>query len=374
MLPALAVLAASGCAHYVERTADVRAAYTAYDEPRALKLLEDRYRTAGEAGIDALLVMLDYGTVLHAAGRWAESRDVLAQADELAQRLDFTSVSEETGALLGNETVRVYRGEDFEKLMISVLQALNYAQLGDDEGALVEIRRCNERLEKMREQGRPYEQLAIARYLGGLLYEDQQEWDSARIDYAKAAEVEAGLPMRGEPLGPGEAEIAVVFELGRAPQKEDSTAKSGPVNVIAVPAYPTPAAPLALGSVRVGDATVTAARVTSLDVVAKKHLDDRIGRLVLKSAASLGVKAVGAAVVGGLAKSEEAGLLAFALLSATQQADLRSWLSLPAEFQVARARVPAGTRTVTVTALGKTTVHEVEVQAGRVKVLVVRRY
>ena len=126
----------------------MREAYRAYDEPRALALLDARYGKQAP-GIDQLLVLLDYGTVLHAAGRWAESKEVLAKADELSQQLDFTSVTEETGALLANETLRTYRGEDFEKLMITVLQALNYAQLGDDEGALVEIRRCNERLEKM---------------------------------------------------------------------------------------------------------------------------------------------------------------------------------------------------------------------------------
>jgi uncharacterized protein len=162
----------------------VRAAYTAYDAPRALQLLDARYET--EAGIDRLLVLLDYGMVLHASGRWAESREVLAKADALSQQLDVTSVTEEAGALLANETLRTYRGEDFEKLMITVLQALNYAQLGDDEGALVEVRRCNERLEKMVAQNKPYEQLAIARYLGGMLYEDQHDPDAAVIDYLKA--------------------------------------------------------------------------------------------------------------------------------------------------------------------------------------------
>lgn len=387
-LALLPLLAGAGCAHYVEHTADVRAAYTAYDEPRALALLESRHRTADDAGIDRLLVLLDYGTVLHAAGRWAESRDVLAKADELAQQLAFTSVTEETGALLGNETVRVYRGEDFEKLMISVLQALNYAALGDDEGALVEVRRCNERLEKMRESGKPYEQLAIARYLGGLLYEDQHAWDSAAIDCAKAADVEPGLAadalrlkrLTGREAGPvlarqaDEGEVAVVLEVGQAPRKESSNARAGPGAIIAVPVYRARTVALPLGQVRVGDLGVTAVRVTSIDAVAKLHLEDRIGKLLLKSAASLGLKAAGAAVVGGLAKSEEAGLLAFALLSLTQEADTRSWLSLPAEFQVARVPVKAGQVTVRVTAQGRTTEHEVEVAPGRVKVLVVRRY
>ncbi len=85
--------------------------------------------------------------------------------------------------------------------MISVLQALNYAQLGKDEDALVEVRRVNERLQKMIvDEKKPYEQLAIARYLGGVLYEDQRDWDAAYIDYAKALKLEPRLGSLAEPL------------------------------------------------------------------------------------------------------------------------------------------------------------------------------
>lgn len=190
----------TGCASdYVARTASARSAYQASDYPRALAELDGEQKEAPER--DQLLLLLDKGMVLHAAGQWEESTKVLAQADDLSSQLDITSVSEEAGVLLSNERRRAYRGEDFEKLMISVLQALNYAELGRDEDALVEVRRVNERLEKMIiEEKKPYEQLAIARYLGGVLYEDQHEWDSAFIDYMKAYELEPRLEGLVEPL------------------------------------------------------------------------------------------------------------------------------------------------------------------------------
>src|SRR5689334_21940365 len=144
---------------------------------------------------------MDEGMVLHAAGKFEESIKVLAQADKLSERLDFVSVTEEAKVLISSERERAYRGEDFEKLMISVLQALNYAELGKDEDALVEVRRVNERIRKMIiEEKKPYEQLAIARYLGGVLYEDQQEWDSAFIDYAQAQKLQPHLGSLAEPL------------------------------------------------------------------------------------------------------------------------------------------------------------------------------
>ncbi len=390
-----------GCAHYVERTRDVREAYRAYDEPRALALLEARFGK-GDPGIDKLLVLLDYGTVLHAAGRWAESRDMLAKADELSQQLDFTSVSEEAGSLLANETMRTYRGEDFEKLMITVLQALNYAQLGDDEGALVEIRRCNERLEKMIAQQKPYEQLAIARYLGGMLYEDQHQWDAAAIDYLEAARLQPNLGNLSEPvlrlakltervdayakeasnhlglvhgpLGADEGQIAVVIEAGQAPAKEEGQSPIGKATFVVVPVYTAHTPPVPTASVLFSTGSVEATQVTSLDAVARLHLQDRIGRMIARSLASAGIKAGLAAAVGVASKSEELGVLTFGILALTQQADTRSWLSLPAEFQIARARVKAGSQTVSVTWGTKTTEHRVDVAPGRLKMVVVRRY
>ena len=63
--------------------------------PRALEMLDRRGRAG--APNDQLLVLLDEGMVLHAAGRFEESIQVLAEADKLSRQLDFISVSEEAG-------------------------------------------------------------------------------------------------------------------------------------------------------------------------------------------------------------------------------------------------------------------------------------
>ncbi|WP_233587891.1 COG3014 family protein [Corallococcus sp. CA049B] len=392
----------TGCASdYVARTASARSAYQSSDYPRALRELDGEQKEAPER--DQLLLLLDKGMVLHAAGQWEESTKVLAQADDLSAQLDITSVSEEAGILLSNERRRAYRGEDFEKLMISVLQALNYAELGRDEDALVEVRRVNERIEKMiTEEKKPYEQLAIARYLGGVLYEDQREWDSAFIDYMKAYELEPRLGGLVEPLlrlakktgrddayamlsqkfpdvardavGPGEGQLVVVVEAGLAPQKERASRDYGDSgDLIEVPVYRdrggTP--PVRVSVQGQAQAAVT---VTSLSRVAQVHLNDRIGRMLAKQLAGAVAKAGVAAGVGALTKSKELGVLTFLVLNAGNQADLRSWLSLPAEFQVARFRLPPGKHTVQVDAPGRPTTHLVEVKPGRVEVLVVRSY
>jgi hypothetical protein len=403
LLVLLGPLLWAGCAgDYVARTRAVREAYEAEDYPRALDRLADEEQHGHPN--DRLLILLDRGMVLHAAGRWEESIQVLAAADRLSQELDGISLREEAGVLLSNERHRAYRGEDFEKLMISVLQALNYAQLGKDEDALVEIRRVNERLRKMAvEEKKPYEQLAIARYLGGVLYEDQREWDSAYIDYAQALELEPrlgplaepllrlakrtgrddayaallqrfpGLPH--EPLGREEGQVVVVVEAGLSPEKESATRQYRPdaVELITIPRYrdrgSTPEA-----SVSVGEAMQGAVAVTSLGRVATIHLEDRLGRMLAKQLAGAVVKAGVAAGAGALTKSDEVAYLTFLLLNLANEPDLRSWLSLPAEFQLARFRLPAGRHTVQVELGGRVTSREVDVRPGRVSLVVMRRY
>ncbi|NVJ15908.1 COG3014 family protein [Myxococcus sp. AM010] len=396
------LLLSSGCAgDYVARTRGVRSAYQQGDYSRALSSLEAATKEGPEQ--DRLLVLMDKGMVLHAAGQWAESNAVLEEAERLSEQLDSVSVSEEAKTLVTNERQRAYRGEDFEKLMISVLQALNYVGLGDDEAAMVEVRQVNERLEKMiAEEKKPYEQLAIARYLGGVIREDHRDWDSAYIDYAKAYEIAPRKDALAEPLlrlakkagrddvyaqllakypdvphaplAPDEGQLVVVVEAGLSPEKHRNARDPGGGGaLIEVPVYRKRglAPPV---SVALEGESKQAVTVTSLSDVAVVHLDDRIGRLLAKQLAGVAVKAGVAAGVGALTKSDELGVLTFLVLNAMNAPDLRSWLSLPAEFQVARFRVPAGSHTVRVMAWGQTTEHPVEVKPGRVGLLVLRRY
>jgi hypothetical protein len=384
---------------YVARSRDIRSAYQSGDYGRALTLLN---REAKGPEIDRLLVLLDRGMVLHAAGRYQESIGVLAEADQLSQQLDFVSVSEEAKALLSSERERAYRGEDFEKLMISVLQALNYAELGKDEDALVEVRRVNERIHKMIvDENKPYERLAIARYLGGVLYEDQGEWDSAFIDYADAWKLKPELgplaeplirlakktrredayrelrekypDIAAKPLAEDEGQIVVVVEAGLSPQKVSTQREYQPGKLAAVPVYHNRWYPT-VASVRVGSEVQSAVTITSIQQVARVHLDDRVGRMLAKSLAGTALKAGVAAGAAAATKREEVGWLTFLLLSATTNPDLRSWLSLPAEFQVARFRAKPGKYPVNVEQNGVTTECQVEVKPRRIALAVVRRY
>ena len=397
----MGILVLSSCAgDYVARTSGARRAYQSYDYNRALSEIE--YEVKGPE-VDRLLALLDEGMILHAAGRYQESIGVLAEADRLSQQLDVVSISEEAKTLISNERERAYRGEDFEKLMISVLQALNYAELGRDEDALVEVRRVNERLRKMIvDEKKPYEQLAIARYLGGVLWEDQGELDSAFIDYQAAQKLQPNLGPLAEPLirlaretgrdeayrelkqeypdvldmplGKDQGQLVVVVEAGLSPIKISAQQRyPGLIQLLDVPKYQD-RWPTRHAAVRVDHEEQEATTVTSLGAVAKLHLDDRIGRMVAKAIASTALKAGVAAGVGEATKSRELGLLTFLLLNVNNQADRRSWLSLPAEFQLARFRLPAGRYQVSVELDGAPVQQELDVGRRRVAVAVFRRF
>jgi hypothetical protein len=402
-LACLVAVLGSGCAgDYVARTRDLRRAYEGgrYDE--AARGFEGQARSGKE--VDKLLALMDQGMVLHASGKYEESIQVLAEADKLSQQLDVISVSEEAKVLLSSEREKAYRGEDFEKLMVAVLQALNYEQLGRDEDALVEVRRVNERMLKMiRDEKKPYQQLAIARYLSGVLWEDAGHEDDAFIDYDTANQLAGDLGSLAEPLvrlakstgrdealqalrkqypiikplplAATEGQLLVIVEAGRVPEKTNGTWHGeAKAELIAIPVFRDRPWTRDLGVSVNGGEPVAPTPVTSLEDVSKIHLNDRVGRMVAKQLAALAVRAGVSVGVGALTKSDALGALTFLALSYGNQPDLRSWLSLPAQFGLARFRLPSGTHQVALTMGGKQATRTVELKPRRVTLLVFRSY
>jgi uncharacterized protein len=407
ILVAASVLVAGCAGDYVARTGGVRRAYERHDHEKALALLEEgdaRARRRLDEGRhpDALLYLLDRGMILHVAGRHEESNAVLHEAERLAESLDIVSIGEEARTLTANERLRAYRGEDFERLLINVVKALNFKALGDEEAALVEVRRANERLRVMvSEERRPYRQLAIARYVAGLLWESAGELDSAFIDYMAAHETVGGMGHLAEPLlriakasgrieayeallrrhpdvehaplRPDEGQVVVIVEAGLSPEKR-AAVHEDEIDWLALPHYQPRSWNRQRARIRAGEIERMAVTLTSVESVAVHHLTDRIGRMLARSVAGTAVRAGVATAVGSATKSEELGVLTFYLLMLNNRPDLRAWLSLPAEFQVARFRLPAGEHTVEVVWSGERTEHPVVVRPGEIEVLTLRRF
>ena len=128
---------------------------------------------------------------LQLAGEYQQSNEVLEQAEEEVDRLYTRSLRTETLAFMTNDNSLPYEGEPYEQVMINVLKALNYACLNRWEGALVEARRIDHRLNVLTDRTKDkaaYRDDGFARYLSGILYESVGDLNNAFIAYRKAYE------------------------------------------------------------------------------------------------------------------------------------------------------------------------------------------
>ena len=163
------------------------------------QLMEGRYdaalatlRASKEKGFkeqDRVVYWMHEGMLLHLTGRYKESSAVLEKAEHQAKELYTKSVSKQIKAIVTSDAAKDYAGEDYENVLVNVVKALNYLYLGDQEGALVEARKINEKLllyNTRYEQKNVYNQDAFAHWLMGLLFELERSYDDARIAYVKA--------------------------------------------------------------------------------------------------------------------------------------------------------------------------------------------
>jgi len=368
MRAALALLLAglvTGCASYSSRVVNARIDFHAGRYDLAASELES---LAAREDNDQLLYLMDLGVVRFAAGQYKQAIEAFLRADKLVAFVDYTSVSGEAAGLLLNENVQAYRGEDFEKLLIHVYLAMAFTFSEQWESALVECRRVNHELDLMISKGkRPYENNAFAKYLAATLFEARGELNSAFVDYRQllkwghedfpllpaplmrvseklAATQELETYRRKFPgvskfrLGSDEAEIVLLVERGKAPVK--------------VPSYQFHLVPMFIKTGYLSDHVVLRGKAggwsgrshTLFDIekIAIHELAQRIARITAKKIAGMVAKEAAAYGVQKATDSKFLGALTSLFLHASDQADLRSWTTLPAALQVARVTLPAG--------------------------------
>jgi hypothetical protein len=138
---------------------------------------------------DELLFHLEHGALLHLAHRYGESNEAFEWAKSVSERLFTKSLSAETFSLFSNDTVLPYEGENFERALVHLFSALNYAMLGDPSGATVEARQVDALLAKIQTDSGTrsiYKEDAFARYLSALLFEARGRTEDAVVSYRQA--------------------------------------------------------------------------------------------------------------------------------------------------------------------------------------------
>ena len=94
-----------------------------------------------------VLYYFDMGYTLHMAKDYEKSNEYLTKAADSIQELWTKSISAGIKSALGTDNALPYQGEDFEKVLVHVVKALNYAQIEDFESARIEARQVLEKLE-----------------------------------------------------------------------------------------------------------------------------------------------------------------------------------------------------------------------------------
>ena len=329
----------------------------------------DSLRTlAEEPGNDQLVYLLDYAIALQVAGNIEESIKALIRADRLADEVDYTSVSRETGAILLNEEMLQYKGDTFEKIFINAELAMNFLSLGKLDEALVEARRMNEKYMRYREDDKKsFELNVLGKYLSALAWEASARYDDAYIAYHDAYKIDPTNPVIQadlvrmakiarrpdaytkwkKQLAVQEApqwydrnlgEVIVLFKQGWGPRKRMSYAdirfpELSPYRVRTQSSF------VKVESLTQGEGLRTE-MLYDAETAAIQTLHDDYGRLVARRLGGIVAKEVLADQVRQ--KNEALGALTAFALHVSDRADLRQWSTLPQTVQIRRMMLPPG--------------------------------
>ncbi|MEH6393877.1 COG3014 family protein [Pseudoalteromonas sp.] len=317
-----------------------------------------------------------------------------------AAKVQLSAGLEQSNALLTNDSVIAYTPAPYEMSMLHSYKALGYLFKNDVEGALVEVRRANKVQTdaltanqddidaSVKEAQKHYPSMddviknvkngyqnAFTFYLSGLLYQSNKQYDDAYIDFKKALEINpentylqqdvmhlakrqgfdqdfAEYKQRfGEPTKhtANSGEVVVLIEQGLVPEKDEfvlrlpiyTSGGDARFYSLAMPVYKDNAFIPAINEISIAAHALPLSPLVRLEALAAKTLEEqtpaRVSRQILRLVAKEKVRAE-------LARSggDVGNILANIYNLASEQADTRSWLTLPNQISVARTQLSSG--------------------------------
>ncbi|NOZ52709.1 MAG: hypothetical protein GXP08_06130 [Gammaproteobacteria bacterium] len=354
-------------------------------------------------------------------------KEVIAAMDvnEDKASVSLSETASQGTALLTNDNAIPYSGEDYERVFVHHFQAMNYLFSNDINAALVEVRRANEQQklafirhedeiaeaeEKQSQNNSQFMdsfsaldtaagrvknsfQNAYTFYASGVLYEVLGSFNDAYIDYKKALEIfpdnvflqqdvlrlSKELGMREDyeqfkakftfkpqhPKGE-EGEIIVFFEHGFAPVKQQVKvpfyAGQNNVHTAAFPIYDAiwqNTSPLNL-SFNGGAVLGETRPIVYVQALAAKALKERLPGMLIRQVLRVTSKKQMVDKTSGFAQ------LAIGLLNiVSENADQRSWLTLPNDAQIFRGYLPVGEHDLLLSNGTASGTMSVKVEAGK---------
>jgi len=337
---------------------------------------------------------------------------MLPEDQHAAERI--TGILQSASSYVVNDRLRPYPGYDYEKTMLLTHMALNQLAQGDFDQARVAIKQTHEleatiaeargkqvaeveedakkrgALTSFKElNGYPVQtidneavnalrnsyQSALSHYLAGFVYEALGEPSLAAPGYRLANELQPNQPLLEEALrglderasASADGMVDTLFIIGTdsAPALQ-SRQFSLPVPTINGLVQVTLSIPVmadtgfsATPQVTVdGHTTLAVAPITSIDLMARRRLKDDMTAIMLRASIRAASRAAMQAGLLQQSRGNDQGA-AFGALAAfvvavgsivTENADERTWRTLPSEISIARVRLPAGAHSVTLQA------------------------
>ncbi|MBE9561104.1 MAG: hypothetical protein IMF15_09970 [Proteobacteria bacterium] len=324
---------------------------------------------------------LDKGMLRRINQNYSGSNQILEVAKQEIEQLYGVSITENLASVTINETLRGYEGDRYEQLLLHAYMALNYIQLGQVDGARVEMLQANV---KMMEWGDEPEEDAFLRYLEGMIYEALDEQDSALISYRKAYTVYKEKGGTQYPVAPellkkdllrllawqglwseyksykkefGMAgfkpvkasknfgELVVILNNGLAPIRSEKAIPIFSSEIqqnlrVAFPVYERPRQSLYASRISVNSKQNTLETVEDIDALARYSLEQAMPGIMARATARAVIKYNTQHTANE--NSSIAGLLMTITNLVTERADTRSWTTLPQEIQLQRVLLPVG--------------------------------
>jgi len=321
--------------------------------------------------------LLNTGLLKSITGDFEGAIHDLQSAKDTLNSLQATSVSENLGAAIINETLRSYDGSASERVLLHVLLSINYMMLNDLDAARVEVLQADVVMKELAREDKPIGQLASAHYIAGLIYELGGELDDAMISYRKAANIMALRNMSPPPalkktllslsqrLGldeeytkyreqfdsavkpptPDAAEIVVIYWDGVVTSKRGNSLSVWEPTLnqavsLALPYYPPSnyvEKPFTLSISGQYHRTET---IEDIEALLREDMDDESAAIYAMTLARMVIKYK--IVKSADNQDDSLGLFINIFTMLSEVADTRSWNMLPSSIQFARFSLPAG--------------------------------
>ena len=430
---ALIIIVVSGCKSYTHKMEAFRrdveldcslAEYQIYDENGKNRLL-----TLEEEG---RLCQLK-GDWKGSSDKYKAAMDYVYEQNETKARFSCGDILKDAiASTYGNEMTRDYQPCAFEQMMVHTLDAFNRLALEEWDNFGVDVRNLetwrNEAAviidkdnEELRKNGIEADTSAASSvfgknavnrstdniyslYLIGLYREAIGDRENAKKVYRDiwrirrdAATVRESLSNLDETEDADNGDVVLFLEEGFMPPRREYTVHEGGMVTTIASSTPTYEAfdcmPYDDGALLVKENGVRVAKtklLCDLAPLAARSLDEMMGGIIKRQIARTSVKAatqgalsaiaigatIGAASAGGASSYlYVAGVATFGAMAmgiynkASERADLRSWLLLPRQVQIARFKMEPGNHTLRLQKSGMHQDVQVDVKAGKISVV-----